>query len=335
MGRWLVLGGTRFLSRTVVTAALARGHEVVCAARGESGAVPAGAKLVAVDRQRPETLDPLRGERFDAVVDVARMSFPWVRDALAAVGPTAAHWTYVSSISVYPLSSRLGDGADAPVFEPLEASEFDDGLAGDAEAYGRIKVASENAVTAAVGDRAFIVRAGLICGPDDLSDRFGYWPARFARGGRAVVPDAPEQPAQIVDVRDLADWIIRSGEDRLTGTFDGSGPRTTLGAALDEVADAVGAADLERVPLAEDALTAAGVKPWSGPSSLPLWVPSEERSIMAHDTASALAAGLRARSIGDTARGALDHERALGLDRDRRAGLSPDEERAVLEAVLA
>lgn len=330
MGRWLVLGGTRFLSKAVVTAALARGHEVVCAARGESGGAPAGAKLVAVDRQRPETLDPLRGERFDAVVDVARMSFPWVRDALAAVGPTAAHWTFVSSISVYPTSSTLGDGVGAPVLEPLEAAESDEGLAGDAEAYGRIKVASENAVDAALGDRAFIVRAGLICGPDDLSDRFGYWPARFARGGRAVVPDAPDQPAQIVDVRDLAEWIVRSGEERRTGTFDGSGPRTTLGAVLDEVADAVGAADLERVPVAEDALTAAGINPWGGPSSLPLWLPGDERSMLAHDTAPALAAGLWTRSIGDTARGALDHERALGLDRDRKAGLTPAQEAALL-----
>lgn len=326
MGRWLVLGGTRFLSKAVVAAALERGHEVVCAARGESGAVPGGAKLVAVDRQRPETLDPLRGERFDAVVDVARMSFPWVRDALAAVGPTAAHWTFVSSISVYPDAAP----ADAPLHEPLEASEYDEGLAGDAEAYGRIKVASENAVNAAVADRAFIVRAGLICGHDDLSDRFGYWPARFARGGRAVVPDAAQQPAQITDVRDLAEWIVGSGEDRLTGTFDGSGPRSTLGAMLDEIAAAVGAPDLEQVPVAEDALTAAGVNPWAGPKSLPLWVPGADSAILARDTAPALAAGLRARPVGDTARDALDTERGLGLDRERRAGLTPAQEAELL-----
>lgn len=326
MGRWLVLGGTRFLSKAVVTAALQRGHEVVCAARGESGAVPGGAKLVAVDRQRPETLDPLRGERFDAVVDVAKMSFPWVRDALAAVGPTAAHWTFVSSISVYPDAGP----ADAPLHEPLEASEFDEGLAGNGTAYGRIKVASENAVNAALADRAFVVRAGLICGHDDMSDRFGYWPSRFARGGRAVVPDAARQPAQITDVRDLAEWIVRSGEDRLTGTFDGSGPRSTLGAMLDEIAAAVGAPDLERVPVAEDVLTAAGVNPWAGPRSLPLWVPGADSAILARDTAPALAAGLRARPVGDTARDALATERALGLDRERRAGLTPVEEAELL-----
>ncbi|MFC4943281.1 epimerase [Pseudonocardia sp. GCM10023141] len=328
MGRWLVLRGTLFLSRAVAAAAVARGHDVVCAARGESGGVPDGAKLVAVDRQRPDSLDALRGERFDAVVDVAKMSYPWVRDALAAIGPTAAHWTFVSSISAYAESDPHIPTLDAPLLEPLQASEFDEGMAGNAAAYGRIKVASENAVNESVGDRAFVVRAGLICGPGDRSDRFGYWPNRFARGGRAAVPAGRSQPAQIIDVRDLAEWIVRSGEERLTGTFDGSGPGSTLGAILDEVADAVGAPDLELVPFTDEALTAAGVDPWSGPSSMPLWIPMPDGAVLDRDTSPALAAGLRTRTIGDTARGALETEQELGLTRERRAGLSPaDEER--------
>ncbi len=316
MGGWLVLGGTRFLSRAVAGAALARGHDVVCAARGESGPVPDGATLVAVDRDAPGGLDALRGRRFDAVVDVARMSLPWVRDALATVD--AGHWTYVSSISVYADTATPGQGVDAPLLDPV-----DDG--GD-EAYGAIKVASENAVRAAVGDRALIVRAGLICGPGDLSDRFGYWPARFARGGRAVVPDAPDQPAQLVDVRDLAAWIVESGERGLTGTVDAAGPRTTLGAVLDEIAAAVGAPDLERVPVAPDVLTAAGITPWAGPRSLPLWLPESHTGITARDTSPAAAAGLRCRPVADTARAALAHERTLDPTRPRKAGLpTPDE----------
>jgi 2'-hydroxyisoflavone reductase len=329
MGRWLVLGGTRFLSRTVAATAVERGHEVVCVARGVSGPVPDRAKLLAVDRDAPDALDPLRGERFDAVVDVATMSYPWVRAAVDALAADAAHWTFVSTINVYADSATPGQGVDAPLLAPRESADAD-APEGDPDAYGAVKVASEDAVRAAVGDRALIVRAGLICGPGDGSDRFGYWPNRFARGGRAVVPDSPDQPAQIVDVRDLAEWIVRSGEERVTGTFDGSGPRSTLRAVLDEIADAVGAPDLEHVAVAPEALAAAGVQPWSGPRSLPLWLPESHWGIAARDTAPAAAAGLRCRPIADTARAALAHERTLDPTRGRRAGLAAAEESDLL-----
>lgn len=322
MGRWLVLGGTRFLSWHVAAAALARGHDVVCVARGQSGTVPDGATLVAADRNRPGALDAVAGERYTAVVDVARMSLAWVRDALDAL--SAEHWTNVSTISVYADTTSLSQTVDAALLAPREVE------AGDPDDYGSIKVASEQAVRAAHGDAAMIARAGLICGPADLSDRFGYWPARFARGGRAVVPATPDQPAQIVDVRDLADWIVRCGEDRRGGTFDASGPRSTLGAMLDEIADAVGAPDLERVPVPASTLTATGVNTWAGPRSLPLWPPPSEIGMLAHDTTPAAEAGLRARPIADTARGALAYERTLDPHRTRRAGLTAAEEAALL-----
>jgi 2'-hydroxyisoflavone reductase len=322
MGRWLVLGGTRFLSAAVAQVALARGHEVVCAARGESGSVPDGATLVRVDRDEPDGLDPLRGEPFDAVVDVARMSLPWVRAALDALAPRAAHWTFVSSVSVYADAQSPGLGVDAPLLAPDDPGD-----------YGSVKVASENAVREAVGDRAFVLRAGLICGPGDLSDRFGYWPLRFARGGRAVVPVA-EQAAQIVDVRDLADWIVRAGETGLTGTFDGSGPRSTLAAVLAEVAAAVGAPDLELVPVAADDLVAAGAQPWAGPRSLPLWLPPSHVGLHDRDTAPAAKAGLVCRPVADTARGALAHERTLDPSRIRGAGLTPAEEAELLNRMM-
>jgi 2'-hydroxyisoflavone reductase len=321
--RVLVLGGTVFLSHAVASAAVARGHDVVCAARGVSGAVPRGARLVPVDRDAPGALDVLRGERFDAVVDVATMSLPWVRAALAGID--AAHWTFVSSISVYADAAAWGRGVDAPLLAPHGS--------GGPQAYGAVKVASEDAVRAAAGYRALVVRAGLICGPGDGSDRFGYWPARFARGGTAVVPDVPEHPAQIVDVRDLAAWIVRSAEARLVGTFDASGPHGRLADMLAEVADAVGAEDLALTPVPPAALTAAGVGYWAGPRSLPLWLPPDAWGMADRDTAPAAAAGLRTRPVGDTARGALEHERALGLDRARRSGLAADEEAEVLAAV--
>lgn len=328
MSRWLVLGGTRFLSREVAAAAVARGHEVVCAARGESGPVPEGARFVRVDRDDDDGLAPLRGERFDAVVDTAIISYRWVREALAEFGDTAGHWTFVSTMNVYSDLSRRGDGVDAPLLEPRytdpEGPE-------DFGAYGSIKIASEQAVDEVVGDRALVVRPGLVCGPGDPYDRFGYWPARFARGGRALVPDAPEQPFQMIDVRDLAEWIVVSGERGLTGVFDASGPAMTLGSVLEEMASAVGALDLELVPVSTESLAEAGVMPWQGPRSLPLWLPESHHGVVDRDTGPALKAGLRFRPVAETAVAALEYEYALGIERERQAGLTVEEEAELLE----
>lgn len=324
MGRWLVLGGTRFLSHAVAAAAVARGHEVVCAARGESGAVPDGAVLVPVDRDAPGSLGAVPGS-FDAVVDVARMSYPWVAAALDELAGRAGHWTFVSSISAYADAGTRGGGIDTPLLEPVREPDDD-----SPEAYGAVKVACEEEVRERVGGKELVVRAGLICGPGDLSDRFGYWPVRFAAGGRAVVPDDRDQPAQVVDVRDLAEWVVRCGEDGTTGTFDGIGPRSTLGAVLDEVAAAVGAPDLSLVPVAPDVLRAAGVEEWAGERSLPLWLPEEIHGMTDHDPAPAAAAGLRCRPLAETARDALAYERTLDPARERRAGLTPEQEAALL-----
>lgn len=329
--RMLVFGGTVFVSKAVAAEAVRRGHDVVCAARGTSGVVPDGATLARIDRDAPDALAALVGERFDAVVDTSIMSHAWVVDALAALGATAGHWTFVSSISVYADEVTPGQRPGAPVVEPRAAHATLADRDADPGLYGAIKVASENAVRDALDDRAFIVRPGLITGPGDRSDRFGYWPARFVRGGRAVVPDV-EQDVQYVDVRDLAAWIVTGAEQRLAGTFDAIGPRWALRDLLADVAASVGS-DAELVPVPPDRLADAGVGPWMGPRTLPLWLPPESVGIAAHDPAPAREAGLRARPLDDAVAGALAHERALGLHRPRKAGLTPAEEAEVLAAL--
>ncbi|SEP04607.1 NAD-dependent epimerase/dehydratase family protein [Amycolatopsis saalfeldensis] len=329
--RLLVLGGTVFVGRTVAAEASRRGHEVVCAARGESGTVPDGVKLVRVDRDAEDGLAPLDGEEFDAVVDVAPLSFPWVTRALGALAERAGHWTFVSTVSVYTDAETRGQTpATGAVHEPLEQHATVEQLRaeGGAGLYGAIKAASENAVRAALGERAFVVRPGLITGPGDSSDRFGYWPGRLARGGRVLVP-ASDRPVQYLDVRDLAEWIVTAAETGLGGTFDGVGPIRPLGALLADIAAAVGG-DAELVPATDAQLTAAGVNPWSGPRSLPLWLPADHAGLASHDPAPSLAAGLRTHPLADAVAGALDTERNLGLDRERRSGLSAAEETEVL-----
>ncbi|HVV22769.1 MAG TPA: NAD-dependent epimerase/dehydratase family protein [Pseudonocardiaceae bacterium] len=326
--RLLVLGGTAFVGRTVAAEAITRGHDVTCAARGESGAVPDGATLVKIDRDAADGLAALAGAEFDAVVDVATISYPWVAAALAELAGRVGHWTFVSTINVYSDDATPGQRPGAPLLEPLAEGGRGEGIV-DPGRYGAIKVASENAVRDAFGDRSFVVRPGLITGPGDESDRFGYWPARFARGGRVLVPDVPDQPIQHVDVRDLAAWIVDAGEKGLGGTYDGVGPAGPLPDLLRDVAAAVGV-DTEFVPVAPRALVDAGVTPWGGPKSLPLWAPSTHWGVPSHDATPSIEAGLRLRPLAETVDAALATERELGVDRERKAGLSAAEEAEVL-----
>ncbi|CAM3438016.1 NAD-dependent epimerase/dehydratase family protein [Kibdelosporangium persicum] len=318
--RLLVLGGTVFLGHAIAAEAVGRGHDVTCAARGSTGGAPA--PLTKLDRDDENGLAPLRGERFDAVVDVAKISYPHVRRAVEQI--TADHWTFVSSISVYR-EFRTG-GVDDPIFDPLP----EQGTAATMDNYGAIKVASENAVKDVHGESAFIVRAGLITGRGDVSDRFGYWPARLSGTGQAVVPDAPDQPTHHVDVRDLARWIIDGAEQRIGGTFNASGLPIPMGELLTRVVQAVGGT-AELVPVNPDKLRELDVQPWAGPRSLPLWVPDGHIVGANWDVRPAIDAGLKFRSLEDAARGALEYERELGLARSRRAGLTSAEEVEVLE----
>lgn len=333
--RLLVLGGTIFVGHAVAAEAVRRGHEVVCAARGESGAVPDGATLVQVDRDAEDGLAPLAGESFDAVVDVAPLSYPWVDRALRAFADRARHWTFVSTLNVYSDNATPGQTpATGPLVPALTRHATREEMAAAGEdgvlLYGGIKVASENRVREVLGvDRAFVVRPGLVTGSWDRSDRFGYWPGRFARGGRVLVPDVPEQPIQYIDVRDLAEWIVAAGEKNIAGDFDGVGPHRPLATVLAEIAAAVGV-EVEFVRATPAQLTEAKVNPWGGPRSLPLWLPPEYDGMKAHDAAPSIAAGMPVRPLADAVADALARERELGLDRERSAGLSLDEEREIL-----
>lgn len=327
--RMLIFGGTVFVGHAIAAEAVLRGHDVICATRGTSGPLPEGVQLMRVDRDEPSMLEPLAHEHFDAVVDTSIMSHRWVAEALSLLADRTDHWTFVSSISVYADMTTPGQRPDAPVLEPREMHATLADRAGDADLYGSIKVASENAVREAFGERAFVVRPGLITGAGDHTDRFGYWPMRFARGGRVLVPDDPQLQAQYIDVQDLARWLVDGAEQRLHGTFDAIGPSTPLSELLAGVADAVGF-DGELVAATPEQLTAAGVQQWAGPRSLPLWLGPELYGMGSHDAQPALDAGLRPRPLAEAAGVALEHERRLGVDRPRSSGLTPTEEAEVL-----
>ena len=174
---------------------------------------------------------PLAGKEFDAVVDVSRHPGQ-VRRAVAALKQRVEHWTFVSTVSVYADNRTTGQRADAAPLRAPTALEIEHSTD---ETYGAAKVACEQAV----GENAFICRAGLIVGPEDPTGRFTYWPTRLDRGGEVLVPGTPDDAVQLIDVRDLARWIVHAAQTRLTGYFDGIGPSYTRGRFLAECADAL------------------------------------------------------------------------------------------------
>lgn len=312
--RVLILGGTAWLGRHLAAAALDRGAAVTCLARGESGSPPVGVAWVRGDRSRLDAYDALDGE-WDHVIDVARVP-SHVASAVATLRDRAAQWTFISTGSVYADQS-VPLHEDSPVLP-----------AGDDDAeYGSAKVACEQLV----GPDALVVRAGLIVGPGDPSDRGGYYVARMsdAREEPVVVPDVRDQPMQMVDVRDLAGWVADLAGRGLTGVVHGVGERTTVGQLLDVSAEIAGHGG-ERVGFSPDELTAQGVGPWSGERSLPWWLPPSHRGMGQMDDARALHLGLERRPIAATLADVLDDEQRRGVDRPRRAGLSRADELALL-----
>ncbi|CAN5163293.1 SDR family oxidoreductase [soil metagenome] len=319
----LVLGGTVFLSEAVAAEGVRRGHEVTCACRGESGPVPAGARLVRWDRSAGDPAPAELGSP-DAVVDVARHP-SWVRTAVAALPD--AHWVFVSTVNVY--ADNATPGGRPGTIELVEAITTDEDPAPGSEVYGAMKVGCEQLVTDGAASSA-LIRPGPIAGPGDPSGRFTYWPLRLAEGGENLAGGAPTDIVQLIDVRDLASWIVTAAERRTTGVFDGVGPAMPVGDLLAETARGVDSnARLTWVP--DDALTQQDVEPWSGENALPLWLPRPEYDgMLSHDVAPTYAAGLTTRPIADTARDTLAWARAH--PDVARTGLSCEHEARVLTA---
>lgn len=317
----LVLGGTGWLSGRIARRWTESGASVTCLARGARPA-PDGATLVVADRDDAGAYADVASRDWHEVVDIS--SNPaHVAAALEALGPRAAHWTYVSSLSVYARPDLIGQDESAETLVPAGPGEESD--------YGRDKAASEASVRAALGERASILRAGLIVGPGDLSDRFGYWVSRFALAadGPVLVPETADHQAEVIDVDDVAVFAVDAARTGWTGTANTIGDVTPLAEVLGvarEVAGHIGPV----VAASDEFLVAHEVGYWSGPRSLPLWLPPDMPGFMTHPNAVFRAAGGTLRPLRETLERTLADERERGLDRERRAGLTRADELTLL-----
>ncbi len=293
--RILVLGGTSFAGRHLVELGLARGHDVVLFNRGRTGADlhPGVERVVG---ERAGSLEGLRGRTFDAVVDMSGYFPPDVERSANLLAESAGRYLFVSSRSVYADHSRPGANEDSTLADLPPGAPADE-ITG--ESYGPLKALCERAARNAFGERALILRPGLIVGPYDPTGRFTCWPVRVAEGGDVLAPAPPEQPVQVVDARDLAAFALDLLERDAGGTFDVVSPAgmLTLGGVLDACLTAAGG-DARLVWVDEAFLLARGVEPWT---ELPLWTPGADMAgFQRSDVSRALAAGLAIRPIAET-----------------------------------
>jgi 2'-hydroxyisoflavone reductase len=326
-----VIGGTRFFGRRFVEAAARRGDRVTAFHRGENSfELPAGVNEIHGDRDS-DALNALAGPAYDLVLDTCGY-YPVSLERSTAVLKSAKRYLFISSISAYADASRPG------LDESSALAVLADGLGEKPdvnEHYGALKAACENVVRGAFGDRATIVRPGLIVGAYDPTDRFTYWPERMMRGGEVLAPGSPSNPVQFIDARDLAEFCLTLADAHAPGAYNATGPARTL--TMEQFL-ACGAASLaadEPVRLrwiGDRALLEAGVTPWS---DLPLWIPEndpETGGLMQVDVRSSIAAGLRFHPLEDTLLETALWSKSLPPDRARKAGLSADRERELLGA---
>jgi 2'-hydroxyisoflavone reductase len=325
----LILGGTMFLGRHLVPAALARGHQITLFNRGKTNP-DLYPEVEKIHGDRKVSLEPLAGRRFDAVIDTCGYVPRVAGMAAHALSGSVDHYTFISSISVYADVRTRGQDEDAPL--AVLTDEATEEVTG--ETYGGLKALCERAVSAAMPGRTLVIRPGLISGPHDPTDRFTYWPVRVARGGEVLAPGPPDASTQHIDVRDLAEWTIRAIESRSIGVFNATGPDYPL--TWKEILDTcrrVSGSDATFTWVSAEFLAERGVAPWS---EIPLWVQAEDQGMLDVNVRRAIAAGLTFRPLAVTVKDTLDWHATrpapAGAAKPLRSGLAPEREAEVLAA---
>ena len=329
--RLLIIGGSSFLGRATAEAALRRGDDVTTFNRGQSSPDVDGVEVVRGDRTSDEDLAQLAGRPFDVVVDTCGFVPEVVGRSVRVLEESGAHYVFVSSMSAVTTWPGVPTPDDAEGHPCASDADADDGD------YGVLKAGCERAVTEVLGDRSTIVRAGLILGPHENVGRLPWWLGRISRGGEVLAPGDPDVPMQLVDARDLAEFMLDAGSARTAGTFNATGPRanTTYGAWLDLCVEATGS-DAHLTWVSDQFLLDRSVAPWT---ELPLWMPPGQDAdhVWDAETAAAERAGLKTRPVAETVRDTWAWMQAGGAVPDAPVrdyisnhGIDPDKEQRIL-----
>ncbi|NTX12956.1 NAD-dependent epimerase/dehydratase family protein [Myxococcus sp. CA051A] len=331
--RILILGGTGFLGPAVVEAAKARGHSLTLFNRGKTRPelFPDVEKLRGDrDPDKDEGLKALKGRKWDAVVDTSGYYPRMVRASAGLLAPNVKQYVFISSVSAYASDKTPREdesGPTATLADPTVES-----MGKDYEFYGGLKRACEEAAEAAFPGRVANIRPGYIVGPDDRSDRFTYWPVRFDKGGEMLAPGTPKDPLQIIDVRDLAEWLVLLIEGQVNGVFNAVGPAEpwSMGAMLDTCRQVTGR-DTKVTWVPAEFLEKQGE---TGDVRLPIYMPPAGTSLGTHlrSNAKAVKAGLKFRPVDVTVRDTLAYFKGLPEERRNkpRAGLPAEREAELL-----
>jgi 2'-hydroxyisoflavone reductase len=319
----LIIGGTRFLGRHLVTSARARGHELTLFNRGISN--PGLFRRVkSIRGDRESDLNQLSGQ-WDAVIDTCGYLPRIVRLSAEALKDKVEKYVFISSISVYADFSKPGLNESAAVGQLADPTTEE--VTG--ETYGPLKALCEKAMEDVYGLDSLIIRPGLIVGPHDGTDRFTYWPVRIAKGGNVLTPDRPDAMTQFIDARDLADFILRLMEQDVSGMFNVTGNPVTLN-TLFETCKRVSKSDAKFTWAPPEFLAKHNVKAWS---DMPAWLPDTgEDAGSAHvDISKALNAGLKFTELSETVADTLKWEFERPDDHAWKAGLTTEREKELLE----
>lgn len=340
--RILIIGGTKFLGRHLLEAALQNKHEVTLFNRGRNYAQEEIAGVEQIHGDRNSELDKLSGKNWDAVIDTCGYLPQTVRASAEFLADKLEQYVFISSGSVYADTSkpdydettRLAtlDEAQKRAVEKIDPRGELNGLT-LGENYGALKALCEAAAEGAMPGRVLSVRAGMITGAFDWTDRFAYWVMRTARGGTILAPGAPENFVQLIDARDLSGWIVGMIERGESGVFNVTSPsfELTFGNMLEAIKAATGS-DARFVWADADFLRENSVAPWS---EMPFYLPAADasaRNFLTMNVAKALAKGLRLRPLGETAADVFAWR--AKQDFALRAGISADRESELLQKLL-
>ncbi len=319
----LIIGGTRFVGRHLVTSARARGHEITLFNRGKTNPdLFRRVKNIRGDREKD--LDQVAGQ-WDAVIDTCGYLPRIVHKSAEELKDKVGRYIFISSISVYSNFSKIGinESDTVAMLTREDTEEITD------ETYGALKALCEKAVQDVYGPRSLIIRPGLIVGPHDPTDRFTYWPLRIAKGGDVLAPDRPDAMTQFIDARDLADFVIRLIDQNVSGTFNAVGHPVTLNTVF-ETCKRISKSNANFKWAPVKFLEKNAVAPWS---DMPAWVPEtgENAGVSHVDISKALQAGLTFSSLTDTIKAIYDWEFERPEGHELKAGLKPDREKELLK----